>query len=138
MEENDIGFSRLNLKEGDSLVVKIDISNLSEEDSTKKIKEVRDDPFIKFVESKGHSVFVTYTGVDLNILRLQETDRVIAYVNVTDMSEEESTKYIDYVDFKLRDQIGKDKLIIVPVKNNSPTLNVMKENKEDKNAHQSD
>lgn len=135
MEENEIGFSKLNLKEGDSLIVKIDISNLNEEDSIKKLKEVRNDPFIKFIESKGHNIFVTYTGVDLNILRLEENDKVVAYINTANMTEEESTKYINYIDFKLRDQIGKDKLIIVPVKNNSPKLKIVEENKEDKNEH---
>lgn len=130
MEENEIAFSRLNLKEGDSLVVKLDTRNLDEEKSSDKLKEIRNDPFIKYVESKGHNVFVTYTGVDLSILRLGENDKVVAYTNITNMNEDEASKYIDYVDFKLRDQIGEDRLVIVPVANNSPTLKVAKENNE--------
>lgn len=131
MEDNEIQFSRLNLKEGDSLVVKLDTRGLSEEISSDKLKEIRNDSFIKYVESKGHSVFVTYTGIDLSILRLGENDKVVAYTNITNMNEDEASKYIDYVDFKLRDQIGEDRLVIVPVANNSPTLKVAKENKED-------
>jgi hypothetical protein len=124
MEENNVGFSRLNLKEGDSLIVKLDTSNMTEEESSSKLKEIREDQFIKYVESRGHNVFVTYSGIDLNILRLGDSDKVVAYANVTDMSEDEESKYIDYIDFKLKDQIGEDRLVIVPVRKNSPILKI--------------
>jgi hypothetical protein len=35
--ENEIGFSRLNLKLGDDLIIKVNTSGLSEEDSVKKL-----------------------------------------------------------------------------------------------------
>jgi hypothetical protein len=66
--ENEIGFSRLNLKLGDDLIIKVNTSGLSEEDSVKKLKEISDDDFLKYVTERGHRVFVTYTGVDLEIL----------------------------------------------------------------------
>lgn len=128
MEENqnEIEFYKLGLTPEDILLLKVNISGLTEEEATKKLAEVREDPFVKYIESKGNKVIISYTGVDFNIMRLNETDKVIAYLNVDAMNEDQETNYINYIKGKLDGDFG-DKLICVPVRNGSPVLAIKEE-----------
>jgi hypothetical protein len=115
----ELEFFKLNLKEGDSLVIKVDTSNLNEQDAVKALNEVRDDDFLRYVKSRGHNIFISYTGIDISILRLNEGDKVLVQANVDDMSEKEAEKYIEFVRFKLEGNLPKDKLLIVPIRKNT-------------------
>lgn len=119
----DLEFSKLNLSEGDSLVIKVNTSGLSEDQTIKRLSEVRDDAFLDYVSKKGHKIFITYTGIDLEILRLNSGDKVAAYVDVTPFDEQKKEEYLDYVQNKLSEI---EDLIVVPVLNNSPKLKVIK------------
>jgi hypothetical protein len=129
MENNDemeIVFSKFNLKENDVLVINVDTKGLDLDSAKNRVFNTREDPLVKFIESKGNKVLVTYSGVSLNILRLEENDKVAVYADVSVMDEQETEQYIDYLKFKLKDSIGEDKLVIVPVKGNSPKLKIVK------------
>lgn len=128
MEEKDIQFSRLNLQEGDYLIIKVDITDLTDEQIQERLTYVREDPFVKHVEEQGFPVFVTYTGINMSILRLQEDDKLVVGVNVSDLPEETEVKYLDYIKYKLVDYVGEDRLMVIPVRNGSPTLNTIKAN----------
>lgn len=125
----EVEFSKLNLKEGDILVVKAKTASLVESEIKDKLTAIREDPFIKFVESKGHPVYVTYSGLDLQILRLQEGDSVVVYASVRGMDETQKEDYLNLLKTKLSDL--EDRLYIIPVDNTVPKINVIdKETKE--------
>lgn len=121
----DLQFKRLNLKEGDSLVVEVSSSGLTEDEIQERLKSVREDEFTKFVEDKGHKVFVTYTGVNLNILRMQENDKLAVYVDTTVMDQPTETKYIDYIKSILSRNIEEEKLVVIPQKEGYPQLGIV-------------
>lgn len=124
----DVEFERFNLKEDDCLVVRVNTSNLTEEQAVEKLTEIREDSFIKYVEEKGHKVFVTYTGVKLEILRLQEDDKLAVYVDVTDMEETHRDQYIEFIEQKM--SVLEDKIVILPIENNMPQFRVVNANEE--------
>lgn len=124
----DVEFERFNLKEDDCLVVRVNTSNLTEEQAVEKLTEIREDSFIKYVEEKGHKVFVTYTGVKLEILRLQEDDKLAVYVDVTDMEETRRDQYIEFIEQKM--SVLEDKIVILPIENNMPQFRVVNTNEE--------
>ncbi len=128
MNDNEVQFSRLSLEKGDYLVIKVDINDLTDEQIKERLASVREDPFVKYVEEQGNPVFVTYSGINLNILRLEENDKVVAAVNVSDLPEQMAEKYLDYIKFKLVDYIGEDRLMVVPVNNGSLVLSTVKSN----------
>ena len=127
MTENEFQFSRLNLQKGDYLVIKVDITQLTDDQIQERLSSVREDPFVKYVEEQGNPVFITYSGINMNVLRMQENDKLIAYVNVSDLPEQTEIKYIDYIRHKLVDHVGEDRLIVMPVRNNSPVLQIKSE-----------
>lgn len=120
----EVEFNRLKLKKDDFLVIKLNSEGLTEDELKQKLFDIRNDDFVKYVEEKGNKVFVTYSGVDLSILRMQDNDKVVAYIDVTNLNEEEEEKYSDFVKFKLGGNIESDKLIVVPRRKNSPELAV--------------
>ncbi len=130
MSENnfEVEFQKFNLIEDDCLVVRVNTSNLTEEQAVEKLTEIRDDSFIKYVEEKGHKVFVTYTGVKLEILRLEEGDKLAVYVDVTDMEETRRDQYIEFITQKMSSL--EDKVVILPVENNTPQFRVINTNEE--------
>ena len=127
MTENEIQCSRLNLQKGDYLVIKVDITQLTDDQIQERLSSVREDPFVKYVEEQGNPVFITYSGINMNVLRMQENDKLIAYVNVSDLPEQTEIKYIDYIRHKLVDHVGEDRLIVMPIRNNSPVLQIKSE-----------
>lgn len=124
----DVEFEKFNLKEDDCLVVRVNTSNLTEDQAVEKLTEIREDSFIKYVEEKGHKVFVTYTGVKLEILRLQEDDKLAVYVDVTDMEETRRDQYIEFIEQKM--SVLEDKIVILPIENNMPQFRVVNNNEE--------
>ena len=129
-EKMELEFSKFKLQPEDILVVKVDTNGLNESESIKKVSSLREDEFIKYIEAKGNKVFVSYTGLDFQILRMEETDKVVAYIDVSSLEEENAEKYVNYVKFKLGESL-QDRLICVPVKNGSPKLRVEKGDKID-------
>jgi len=127
MTENEIQCSRLNLQKGDYLVIKVDITQLTDDQIQERLSSVREDPFVKYVVEQGNPVFITYSGINMNVLRMQENDKLIAYVNVSDLPEQTEIKYIDYIRHKLVDHVGEDRLIVMPIRNNSPVLQIKSE-----------
>ena len=130
MSENnlELEFQKFNLNEGDCLVVRVNTSNMSEEEAVKKLAELHEDDFLKYVEERGNKVFITYSGIKLEILRLLEGDKLAAYVDVTSMEPEEEEKYLDYIKHKLVDLEGK--VVIIPMRNDSPQVRVVNEGEE--------
>ena len=88
-EELEIAFSKFNLKEDDILVINVDTRGLDMNSAKNRVYNTREDPVVKYIESKGNKVLVTYTGVSLNILRLEENDKVAVYADVSVMDEDE-------------------------------------------------
>lgn len=126
MNELKMEFRKLNLKPDDIFIIKVDTSGLSEQEASKKMAEIREDEFVKYIEEQGTKVVVSYTGLDFQILRVQAGDKVLAYADVSSMNEEEEHKYLDYIKFKLDGAI--ENLVCVPVREKSPTLRVATEN----------
>jgi len=131
MEENmKLEFSKLNLRPEDILVVKVDTNGLDGSEAIKKVSSIREDEFIKYIEERGNKVFVSYSGLDFQILRMETNDKVMAYIDVSSLNEEDSEKYIDYIKFKLGETL-QEKLICVPIKNGSPKIRIEKGDKSD-------
>jgi hypothetical protein len=124
----EVEFNRLSLKPGDDLVIKVNTDGLTEEQAVNRLQDIADDPFVEYIRDKGHKVYISYTGVDISILRLEENDKVIVNADVTGMNEQEIKKYIDYVEFKLSSNIDKERLVIVP-KHKQTDVKVLKEDK---------
>ena len=120
---NKIEFSKLNLQKNDILILKVNVYGLDEKSATEKLSEVRNDEFVKYIEEQGNKVIVSYTGLDFQILRTQENDKVVAYADVSMMTDNQAEEYLDLIKSKLYDSIG-DKLICVPTKNGSPVLKI--------------
>ena len=120
---NKIEFSKLNLQKNDILILKVNVYGLDEKSATEKLSEVRNDEFVKYIEEQGNKVIVSYTGLDFQILRTQEDDKVVAYADVSMMTDNQAEEYLDLIKSKLYDSIG-DKLICVPTKNGSPVLKI--------------
>lgn len=129
-EKMELEFSKFKLQPEDILVVKVDTNGVDEAEAIKKVSFLREDEFIKYIEERGNKVFISYTGLDFQILRMEETDKVVAYIDVSSLDEENSEKYVDYIKFKLGESL-QEKLICVPVKNGSPKLRIEKGDKID-------
>lgn len=113
----ELEFNKMNLKEGDFLVIKVNTQGLSEEELKQRLFQTRNDEFVKYVEEQGNKVFVTYSGVDFSILRMEDSDKLVVYVDVTAFkTKEEQESYLEFIKFKLEDSISTDKLIIIPTK----------------------
>ena len=122
-DDYNIEFKKLNLAQDDILILKVDTSGMDEEQAIKKVSGIREDSFVKYIEDQGNKVIVSYTGIDFQILRKKDNDIIVAYIDVSSLEEEESEKYVNYVNFKLREVLD-DKLKCIPVKNGSPILRV--------------
>ena len=100
MEENEkfeVDFYKLNLNPNDILVLKVNIEGLDKEQTEAKLNRVINDEFVSYVESKGNKVIVTYTGIDFSVLRMEENDKILSYIDVSQLNEEDSEKYVDRV-----------------------------------------
>lgn len=115
MEENELGFERLGLKENDILVIKVKSEGQTANDVIQKMAAVRNDEFVAYVQERGYPVLVVNDGISFEILRTDENDKVIVYLDVSAMTDIEAESYEQLIKMKLRDSIG-DKLICVPVK----------------------
>jgi hypothetical protein len=131
MEDNkkEIEFLKLNLKQDDILIIKVDTSEMSPDEATDKLSSVRDDDFVNYIKDRGNPVLVAYSGLDFEILRLDEKDKVVVYMDVSSMDDDKAKNYEDYIKFKLNETLG-DKLIPIQVRNGSPVLKVSKGEKE--------
>lgn len=127
----ELEFQKLNLQENDFLVIKVSKGDLTEDELKNRLFELRNDEFINYVEEKGHKVFLTYTGIDLQILRLEENDKVVAYVDVSPFRTiEEKEEYLSFVKFKMQGNISEDKLLLVPRDTNFTQLAVQTKEEE--------
>ena len=124
-KELEVEFQKLNLKEGDCLVIKVNTYGMSEDESVKKLSSIREDEFIEYVENKGNKVFVTYSGIGVEILRMEENDKLAVYVDTTSLEESKLEKYLEFIEHKLESLA--DKVVIIPTQFNSPQLRVVKE-----------
>ena len=124
-KELEVEFQKLNLKEGDCLVIKVNTYGMSEDEAVKKLSSIREDEFIEYVENKGNKVFVTYSGIGVEILRMEENDKLAVYVDTTSLEESKLEKYLEFIEHKL-ESLG-DKVVIIPTQFNSPQLRVVKE-----------
>ena len=124
-KELEVEFQKLNLKEGDCLVIKVNTYGMSEEEAVSKLSNIREDEFVQYIEDKGNKVFVTYSGIGVEILRMEEDDKLAVYVDTTNLEESKIEKYLEFINHKL-ESLG-DKVLIVPTQFNSPQLRVVKE-----------
>ena len=125
-EKYSVGFEKLNLKPEDILIIKVDTIGLSEEESLSRLSSVRNDGFVKYIQDKGNAVLVAYSGLNFEVLRTSENDKVLVYAEIADVSEE-SEKYLDYIKFKLKEDLG-DKVVVIPTKKEVPlSVNISKE-----------
>lgn len=126
MSEFDLEFRKFNLQEGDNLIIKVNTSGMSEDQAVESLKKVYNDPFTEYVRNQGHQVFVTYTGVDIQILRIEENDKIAVYCDVSRFTDsEEEEKYLSFVKEKLS-ELG-DKVIIIPTEGCDPRFRIVKE-----------
>lgn len=131
MEDNkkEVEFLKLNLKQDDVLIIKVDTSEMSPDEATDKLSSIRDDEFVNYIKDRGNPVLVAYSGLDFQILRLDEKDKVVVYMDVSSMDDDKAKNYEDYIKFKLNETLG-DRLIPIQVRNGSPVLKVSKGEKE--------
>ena len=122
-ETFSVEYKRLKLSEEDILIIKVDVAGLSEENSLERVKSIRDDEFVKYIESMGNKVIVSYSGIDFQVLRLNENDKLVVYADVSSMDEQQSTEYESLVSNKIG-QVVENEIVFVPVKNGSPVLKV--------------
>lgn len=130
MEEMEMGFNRLSLQKDDVLIITVKSDGLSANDVIEKMATIRNDDFVKYIQEKGNPVLVTNEGISFEILRKSEDDKVIVYLDVSTMTEEEAEIYENIIESKLHDSIG-DSLICVPVKSKTS----MKIKSEDNNGN---
>lgn len=123
--EKEMEFLKLKLQENDILIIKVDTSEMTPDEATEKLSSIRDDEFVKYIKDNGNPVLVSYSGLDFQILRLDENDKVIVYMDVSSMDDEKASNYEDYIKFKLSESIG-DKIVPIQVRNGSPVLKVTK------------
>lgn len=123
--KNEVEFLKLKLQKDDILIIRVDTSEMTSEEAMQKLSSIREDQFVKYVESIGNPVLVSYSGLDFQILRLNENDKVVVYMDVSSMDEEKASNYEDYIKFKLSESIG-DKIVPIQVRNGSPVLKVTK------------
>lgn len=125
-EKYSVGFEKLNLKPEDILIIKVDTLGLSEEESLSRLSSVRNDGFVKYIQDKGNAVLVSYSGLNFEVLRTSQNDKVLVYAEIAEISEE-SEKYLDYIKFKLKEDLG-DKVVVIPTKKEVPlSVNISKE-----------
>jgi hypothetical protein len=116
----------LNLKPEDILIIKVDTLGLNEEESLSRLSSVRNDGFVKYIQDKGNAVLVSYSGLNFEVLRTSQNDKVLVYAEIAGISEE-SEKYLDYIKFKLKEDLG-DKVVVIPTKKEVPlSVNISKE-----------
>lgn len=112
-------FKKLKLNEDDILVIKVNVEGLSDVEMKTRVHETREDEFVKYIENKGNKVFVTYSGIDLQILRLNESEKLIVLVDLTPFkTRNEEEEYLDFLNFKLSAHLDAEKFILIPTKNN--------------------
>lgn len=122
-EQLELEFQKLNLTDGDVLIIKTNLQGLSEKEVVTKLTELREDDFVKYIVGKGNRVVVSYSGIDFQILRTLPNDKVLVYVDTSAMNEEESSEYLDIVKNKLTETISNE-VVIIPLSNSSIKLNV--------------
>lgn len=120
----ETNFYKMNLSTDDILVLKIDISGMTEEQASKRLELVREDEFVKYIESKGNKVIVSYTGIDFAVLKLDEGDKVIAYLDVSPLDENDEERYVNKFKGSLNHIFG-EKLVTIPTRNGSPVLGIL-------------
>ena len=125
MSDLELQCEKFNLKEGDNLVIKVNTSGLSQTQVAEQLQKLSNDEFVEYVKSKGHGVFVTYSGIDLQILRMQEEDKLSVYVNLDLVNAEEQEQYLNLIEERLSGIAGK--FFIVPCKNDSVKTRVTNE-----------
>ena len=112
-------FKKLKLNEDDILVIKVNVEGLSDVEMKTRVHETREDEFVKNIENKWNKVFVTYSGIDLQILRLNESEKLIVLVDLTPFkTRNEEEEYLDFLNFKLSAHLDAEKFILIPTKNN--------------------
>lgn len=119
MEEFDLEFKKLNLKPEDILIIKVDTSGLSEEESLSRLSSIRNDSFVEYIKSKGNPVLISYSGLNFEILRTEKKDKVLVYVDITGAEESDAEKYQEYIKQKLKEDLG-EKVVIIPTKKEFP------------------
>lgn len=129
MDDIELQFSKLNLVEGDSLLVKVNVDGSNEELLAEKLKEVSQNGLVEYVRDKGHAVIITHSGIDFQILRLQENDKVMVYVNLDFVEEDQRQNYLNLIEEKL---VGiKNDYVLVPIMKDAIRVRVSnKENEE--------
>lgn len=125
MTENlyEIEFRKLNLDPSDTLIIKVNNNGLSPEKLVEKVEEIKNDDFFKYIEEQGNKVIVSYSGIDFQILRMQEKDKVLVYADVSSMTEEECEEYEKRLTLKFKQILG-ESMIYIPVKNGSPVVKI--------------
>lgn len=130
----EVQYKRLNLKEGDNLIIEVDNVGLTEDELKNKLFELRNDEFVSFVEEKGHKVFVTHSGIKLEILRMEPNDKLVVYADVSNMTDEEEKQYLDFVKFKITANVPEEKIILLPKRNGSPALSTLQTKEEENDS----
>lgn len=126
--KKEIEFLKLKLQPDDILVIKVDTSEMTPDEATNKLSSVRDDEFVKYIKERGNPVLVAYSGLDFQILRIDDKDKVVVYIDVSSMDDEKAANYEEYIKFKLNETLG-DKIVPIQVRNGSPVLKVAKGDK---------
>lgn len=110
----DIDLSKFDLGDNDVLVIKVKNEIVGDE-LIKVLTEIKDDPVIKTLIENGKKVFYTYSGIDLSILRMEEKDKLLIYMDVSPFeNEEDKTSYVDLIKGKIQTQISNE-VVVVPI-----------------------
>lgn len=119
MSENtneEVELFKFDMTENDILVVKTNIEGLTEEESVEKLTKVSNDPFFKKLEEEGKKVLYTYSGIDLSLVKLEKSDKLIVYVDVNYFGvEEEKEEYLKVIKEKIQSQVSDHEVVVFPI-----------------------
>lgn len=114
--EEQVELLKFELSDNDILVVKVNIEGLTEEEAVEKIASLREDPVLKGLEEAGKKILYTYSGIDFSLVKLEEKDKLIVYVDVNYFElEEEKEEYLNTIKEKVQSQISDHDVIVCPV-----------------------
>lgn len=116
-EEYEIQFNKLNFKENDYLIIQANTTNVTNIPSA--LREIKNSDFVKYLyEEKNVKVFICGSDLKFQILRMEESDKLIMEVDVDNVNHEDIDGYLTKIYDTVVRNIDKNNIIIIPKKGN--------------------
>lgn len=109
-DDFELQFNKMSLKQNDVLI--ITVKGQESVELIDKMREVREDDFVKYVQDKGVAVLVVNESISFQMLRKEKNDKVVLYLDVSAMNDVETEKYIELIKENIKQTIPDP--VIVP------------------------